>query len=165
MKELLCINGGRELNGEVNIGGAKNSLVAIIVASIITKSIVKLENVVPIDDTYTLIRILNKLNVITLYDDKSSLYIDAREIKNVNLDNEDVMMMRASYYFMGALLSLYKKVCIVGPGGCNFGDRPIDLHLYAFECLGVRCEEVKGRYTLCKKSKVKLADVIKNNYL
>ena len=63
MKEILCINGGKELSGEVNIGGAKNSLVAIIVASIVTKSVVRLENVIPIDDTYTLINILNKLNV------------------------------------------------------------------------------------------------------
>jgi len=125
MKERLCIKGGNVLQGEVSIGGAKNSLVALIPASIITKSIVKLENVKPIDDTYTLIKILNKLNVKVLYDDKDCLYIDAREIKNVKLDIEEIMQMRASYYFMGALLSLYNKVSVAGPGGCNFGERPI----------------------------------------
>lgn len=147
LREILCINGGNELSGEVSIGGAKNSLVAIIVASIITESVVKLENVIPIDDTYTLINILHKLNVTTLYDDKSCLYIDARKIKNIKLDSDDVMKMRASYYFMGALLSLCKKVNVIGPGGCDFGERPIDLHLYAFECLGVKCEINNGLYS------------------
>ena len=153
MKEILCINGGNELSGEVSIGGAKNSLVAIIAASIITKSVVKLENVIPIDDTYTLISILNKLNVSTLYDNKSCLYIDARKIKNVKLNIEEVMKMRASYYFMGSLLSLYKKVSVIGPGGCNFGERPIDLHLYAFECLGVKCNVEGNMYNFYKDNK------------
>lgn len=151
MREKLCINGGNVLSGEVSVGGAKNSLVALIPASIITKSIVKLINVKPIDDTYTLIKILDKLNVKTLYDDKDCLYIDSRNIKNVRLDNSEMMDMRASYYFMGALLSLYKKVEVIGPGGCNFGDRPIDLHLYAFECLGTKCEIVDGLYKFNKK--------------
>ena len=151
MKEILCINGGNGLHGEVEIGGAKNSLVALIPASIITKSIVKLCNVKPIDDTYTLIKILNVLNVKTLYDDKDCLYIDSRNIKNIRLDNSEMMDMRASYYFMGALLSLYKKVEVVGPGGCNFGSRPIDLHLFAFDCLGVKYTEDKLLYKFIRK--------------
>lgn len=153
MGEILCINGGNCLNGEVDIGGAKNSLVAIMVAAVITKSIVKLENVKPFDDTYNLIKILNRLNVKTLYDDKDCLYIDSRNIKNTRLDSKEVEEMRASYYFMGALLSLYKKVEIIGPGGCDFGGRPIDLHLYAFECLGVDCTEKNNLYKFFKKNK------------
>ena len=136
MKEILVVIGRRKLSGEVNIGGAKNSLVALIPASIVTRSIVKISNVKPIDDTYTLMKILSKLNVKTLYDNKDCLYIDARKIKNVKLDIKEVMQIRASYYFMGGLLSLYNKVSILGPGGCNFSERPIDLHLYAFKCLG-----------------------------
>ena len=139
MKEILCIKGGNILSGEISVGGAKNSLVALIPAAIITKSIVKLRNVKPIDDTYTLLKILEKLNVKTLYDDKDCLYIDARNVKNIRLDMEEVMKMRASYYFMGALLALYNNVSVGGPGGCDFGERPIDLHLYAFECLGYSC--------------------------
>lgn len=153
MKEILCINGGNILSGEVVIGGAKNSLVALIPASIITKSIVKLTNVKPIDDTYNLIRILNYLNVSTLYDNKSCLYIDARKVKNIKLDIKEMESMRASYYFMGALLALYNRVSVLGPGGCNFGQRPIDLHLYAFECLGVRCEEDGNLYNFFKGAK------------
>ena len=155
MKEILCIKGGNSLSGEVDIGGAKNSLVALIPAAIITRSIVKICNVKPIDDTYTLIKILEKLNVKTLYDDKDCIYIDARNIKNVSLNIEEVMQMRASYYFMGALLSLYNKVSVAGPGGCNFGDRPIDLHLGAFECLGFK-HECKGNvYNFYKDNKRK----------
>ena len=141
MKEILKVRGGIELTGEVSIGGAKNSLVALIPASIITKSIVKLENVMPIEDTYTLINILEKLNVSVLYDDKSILYIDARKIKNIKLDNEDMKKMRASYYFMGALLSLFNRIETIGPGGCNFGNRPIDLHLFSFSNLGFKYNE------------------------
>ena len=151
MKEILCIKGGKVLSGEVSIGGAKNSLVALIPAAIITKSVVKLENVMPIDDTYTLIHILHKLNVSTLYDNKSCLYIDARKIKNVKLDIEEMSKLRASYYFMGALLSLYKNVSVIGPGGCNFGKRPIDLHLFAFYNLGISSVEEDGLYIFDKK--------------
>lgn len=159
MKERLCIKGGNVLQGEVNIGGAKNSIVALMPASIITKSIVKLENIKPIDDTYTLIKILNKLNVKVLYDDKDCLYIDARKVKNIKLDIDEVMQMRASYYFMGALLALYNKVSVVGPGGCNFGERPIDLHLYAFNKLGIdySCEGCLYKF---KKNKVREKEIV-----
>ena len=150
MKEMLCINGGKILSGEVSVGGAKNSLVALIPASIITRSIVKLENVMPIDDTYTLINILHELNVYTLYDNKSCLYIDARKVKNVKLDSIYMSKMRASYYFMGALLSLFNNVSVLGPGGCDFGSRPIDLHLFAFESLGVSYKEENGVYSFSK---------------
>ena len=155
MKEILRIKGGNVLSGEVSIGGAKNSLVALIPASIITKSIVKIVNVKPIDDTYTLIKILEKLNVGVLYDDKDCMYIDARNVKNVKLDIDEIMQMRASYYFMGALLSLYNKASVMGPGGCNFGERPIDLHLYAFECLGIKYEVINNVYNFYKDGIIK----------
>lgn len=162
MKEILHVKGGNLLSGEVSIGGAKNSLVALIPASIITRSIVKLENIIPIDDTYTLINILHKLNVKTLYDDRSCLYIDARSVKNIKLDSEDVSKMRASYYFMGALLSLYNNVSVLFPGGCNFGSRPIDLHLFAFSNLGVDYKEENGVYHF-KKDKVRCKEFTFSN--
>lgn len=154
MKEILCIKGGNVLSGEVCIGGAKNSLVALIPAAIITKSVVKLENVKPIDDTYTLISILHKLNVSTLYDNKSCLYIDARKVKNIKLDMKEMTNMRASYYFMGALLSLFNNVDVLGPGGCDFGERPIDLHLFAFSNLGVSYSEKNGLYRFVKNKAI-----------
>ena len=136
MKELLHINGGKILSGEVRVGGAKNSAVALIPAAIITKSIVRLDNVPPIDDVYNLLSILNKIGVKTLYDNKSCLYIDARNVKKRLLDMEEIEKIRASYYFMGAFISLFNSVSIVEQGGCSFCGRPIDIHLDLFAKLG-----------------------------
>ena len=75
-------------------------------------------------------------------------------MQNVEIGEDYSKKLRASYYFMGALLALYKKVEIIGPGGCNFGDRPIDLHLYAFKCLGVNYDINEDLYRLTKNDKV-----------
>lgn len=155
MKEILKIKGGNILNGEVSIGGAKNSLVALIPASIVTKSVVKLENIKPIDDTYTLIKILEYLNVKVLYDDRSVMYIDARHVKNKKLVIPEMINIRASYYFIGALLSMYSNVSSLGPGGCNFGERPIDLHIKAFNDLGFECNKDNDLYSFNKKNRRK----------
>ena len=152
MKEWV-IDGGKELSGVIEVGGAKNSLVAILPACIVSKSIVKLSNVTPLFDTYVIIDILKKLNVRVIYDNKSKMIIDARNVKNCDLTSKEMTDIRASYYFMGALLSLYKNVSILGPGGCKFATRPIDLHLFAFECLGCKCEIEKGVYKF-KKDKI-----------
>ena len=92
------------------ISSAKNSAVALIPAAIITKSIVRLDNVPPIDDVYNLLSILNKIGVKTLYDNKSCLYIDARNVKKRLLDMEEIEKIRASYYFMGAFISLFNNI-------------------------------------------------------
>lgn len=138
------IRGNKTLTGTIEINGAKNSLLAILPATIITKSIVKLENVTPLKDTYVMIDILKRLNAKILYDNKSKMIIDARNIKNVNLDGEYMSDIRASYYFMGALLSLFNEARVMGPGGCKFATRPIDLHLYAFSKLGFSYEIKDG---------------------
>ena len=150
MKKWI-IHGNKQLSGNVKIEGAKNSLVAILPAAILTKSIVELENVTPISDTYVLIDILKKLNVEVIYDNESKMIIDARFVKNARLISEDMRKLRASYYFMGALLGLYKKVSIIGPGGCKFSSRPIDLHLKAFKQLGVVYKYNDEVYVLEKK--------------
>lgn len=153
MKEWI-ISGNKELSGTIEVGGAKNSLLAILPASIITRSIVSLENVTPMQDTYQIIKILKRLNIRVLYDNKSKMIIDSRNIKNIILDGDEVKNIRASYYFMGALLSLYKNVNVAGPGGCKFASRPIDLHLFAFSELGNKCVYDNGIYSF-DKGKVK----------
>lgn len=147
------IQGGKVLSGEVKIDGAKNSLVAILPASIITKSIVKLENVTPIDDTYVIIDILKSLNVKVCYDNKSKMIIDSRNIKYTSLIDKKMQKIRASYYFMGALLALYKKLEILGPGGCKFASRPIDLHLLGFKSLGFDYHYDNQVYSFFKNGK------------
>ena len=148
---LIC--GNKELSGKIKIDGAKNSLLAILIASIMSKDIVHLENVTPLKDTYAIIKILKKLNVRVLYDNKSKMIIDSRKIKNISLVCNEIEELRASYYFMGALLSIYKKVEISGPGGCEFATRPIDLHLKAFNDLGYSHRYQDKYYVLKKEGK------------
>lgn len=152
MKEwLIC--GNKILSGTVKINGAKNALLPILIASIITKSVVYLDNVSPLKDTYVVIRILKKLNVRVLYDNKSKMIIDSRNVKNTTLICDEMKELRASYYFMGALLSMYKEIKISGPGGCKFASRPIDLHLHAFEKLGFSYSINESIYTFKKVNK------------
>ena len=153
LKEWIVL-GSKQLSGSISVSGAKNSLLAILAGSIVTKSIVILENVTPLKDTYDMIGILKILNVRVIYDNKSKMIIDARNIKNIKLDSEEIKRIRASYYFMGALLSLFKDVSVIGPGGCNFASRPIDLHLFAFEKLGCKCVLKDDLYSF-NKGKIK----------
>ena len=147
------VSGGKKLSGIVKIDGAKNSLVAILPAAIVTRAIVKLENVTPIDDTYVIIDILKSLNVKVYYDNKSLMIIDSRNVKYIDLVDEKMQKIRASYYFMGALLSLYQKVTILGPGGCKFASRPIDLHISGFKSLGFDYDCNNQIYSFQKKEK------------
>ena len=102
--------------------------------------IVKLYDVPEIKDVEILKKLLGLLNISVRADD-DELTIDPTEIVNVDLLDEDVMKLRASYYFMGALLGRFKHVKMYSPGGCNLGPRPIDLHLKGFEALGARIRQ------------------------
>ena len=142
------------VGGTIKVSGSKNSLLAIIPACLVIKDVVTLTNVPPFTDTYDMISILKDLNVKVLYDGKDKMIIDSRNIKNIAVNSDSVKRIRASYYFMGALLSLYKNVEVALPGGCNFASRPIDLHLNAFSKLG--CEyQIKDNCYKFKKKKIK----------
>lgn len=137
MNDFIKIRGGNRLNGTVNISSSKNATVAILPAVVLASEIVKLYDVPNIEDINALVAILRKLNI--KVDQKAdNLTIDPTEIKNVILDGDEVRKLRASYYFMGALLGRFKHVKMLYPGGCNLGPRPIDLHLKGFESLGAR---------------------------
>ena len=154
MNDLIRIKGKRKLKGEVTVSSCKNSAVAILPAVVLASEIVKLYDVPEIEDVKVLIKLLNLLNIdVRVTDDE--LTIDPTNICNVDLLDEDVMKLRASYYFMGALLGRFKHVKMYSPGGCNLGPRPIDLHLKGFEALGatitqegniieITAEELKG---------------------
>ena len=135
MNDLIRIKGKRKLKGEVTVSSCKNSAVAILPAVVLASEIVKLYDVPEIEDVKVLIKLLNLLNIdVRVSDDE--LTIDPTNITNVDLLDEDVMKLRASYYFMGALLGRFRHVKMYSPGGCNLGPRPIDLHLKGFEALG-----------------------------
>lgn len=136
MEEQIRIVGGKLLKGQVHIDGSKNLVVSIIPASLLCKDKVILYNVPPISDVDYLIKILNRLNVKTIYKD-NTLTIDSSNIKYCDLLNDDIRSFRASYYFMGVILGMFGRLKIYHPGGCNFGKRPINYHLEAFKEMGV----------------------------
>ena len=151
--DVYKIKGGKTLSGVIKVGGSKNALLPIVAGSIICKDIVYLENVTPLEDTYSMIDILKHLNVRVFYDNKSRMIIDSRDIVNKTIGISYTQKLRASYYFMGALLSMYKKVCIGFPGGCKFSTRPIDLHLMAFKNLGIDYALNGNKYHFIKMKK------------
>ena len=140
MNELIKIRGNRLLNGEVTVSSCKNSAVAILPSVVLASEIVKLYGVPQIEDVKVLVKLLELLNV-KVSGEADELTIDPTNIASVDLLDEDVMKLRASYYFMGALLGRFKHVRMFSPGGCNLGPRPIDLHLKGFEALGANIKQ------------------------
>lgn len=146
MKRII-IEGNHTLSGKIKIGGAKNSVVALIPAAIMANGKVKISNVPNISDKDALLEILKLLNV----DVKRStgiIEIDANKLENKIIPESLSNKLRASYYFMGALLARFKKVEMYFPGGCNIGSRPIDLHLKGFETLGATITKENSKYLI-----------------
>ena len=143
----LIIEGKHILSGEIQISGAKNSAVALLPAAVLAKTKSVIYNVPEISDIKYLIDIMKLLNCKVEHKD-GTLYIDSSELENKPIPEELSVQMRASYYFMGALLAKFGKVEMSFPGGCNIGARPIDIHIKGFEQLGAKVEIVKNRYTI-----------------
>ena len=146
MKKLI-INGGNKLTGTINIGGAKNSVVALLPAAILCNTKCKIYNVPNISDVHKLEEMLELLGAKVEYKD-NEIKIDNTNLENKEITKEYASSIRASYYFMGALLSKYHKAKISYPGGCVIGSRPIDLHIKAFEKMGAKVEIDDTTYTL-----------------
>jgi len=142
MKKLI-INGGKKLSGKVTVSGAKNSTVALIPASILADSPVTLEGVPDIKDVYSLIAILEEMNVHTEFNG-TTLYIDPTDMVSIPMPSGKINSLRASYYFMGALLTKFGQGVVGLPGGCDLGPRPIDQHLKGFRALGAEVDNKMG---------------------
>lgn len=134
MKKLI-IQGGNRIAGEVTIGGAKNSTVALIPAAILADTPVQFDTVPDILDVHNLMIILESMNVKSSFT-HGVLDIDPTQIVEAELPSKAIKSLRASYYFMGALLGRFHRATLTFPGGDNIGPRPIDQHLKAFEALG-----------------------------
>lgn len=143
----IIIDGGYELEGTIKIGGDKNSVVALIPAAILSDEEVTIANVPEISDIDALEEILNFLNADVIRN-KDIIKINSKNIINKEIPESIAKKFRASYYFMGALLSKYKKVEIYFPGGCNIGSRPIDQHIKGFKALGATVIEDGNKYTI-----------------
>lgn len=142
--KTLKIDGGNILSGSVRISGAKNSVVALIPAAILSDEEVKITNVPNISDVKSLENILKYLNV-DFEKSKDELIINSNNMENKEIKRNMASKLRASYYFMGALIGKYKHAEICMPGGCTIGSRPIDLHLKGFRALGVNVEEKEDK--------------------
>lgn len=142
--EKYVILGGAKLSGEVEISGAKNSAVALIVAAIMVKGKCIIENVPKVSDTYVLVDIINQLGGCAHLSDDGVLETDCTELDSFEAPYEMVGKIRASSYLMGALLGRFHHAKVAPPGGCDFGVRPIDLHLKGFEALGATYEAKYG---------------------
>lgn len=145
--KVLKINGGKELTGTIHISGAKNASVALIPAAILADSEVTICNVPEITDTDALTEILQYLGA-SVKRASESILIDPSIIENKEIPRELSTKLRASYYFMAALLGKYKYVEMYFPGGCNIGARPIDQTLKSFEALGATVEEEDNKYKI-----------------
>ena len=145
--KIMEIEGGNELTGTIRISGAKNATVALIPAAILTDEEATICNIPEITDTEALCDILKELNV-GVKRASESIIINPSEMENKEISEKFSKKLRASYYFMGALLGKYKKAVMYFPGGCSIGARPIDLHLKGFEALGAKVTNDGNKYTV-----------------
>lgn len=134
--EKYVIRGGKPLVGDVNIGGAKNAAVAILPATILAGGKCLIENLPCISDVMASLQILSELGASIRMVSRSTYEIDTTHIDSTEVSNELSRQMRASYYFLGALLGRFGAGQVAMPGGCNLGPRPIDQHLKAFNAFG-----------------------------
>lgn len=146
MKQMK-IKGSNILKGTIKISGAKNSAVALIPASILSDDIVKIDNVPNISDINALNEILEFLGAKVKLED-GLMTIDTKSIENKEIPKEISSKLRASYYFMSALLGKYKHVEMYFPGGCKIGARPIDQTLKGFEILGAKVKEENNKFII-----------------
>ena len=134
--EKFVLNGGIPLRGEVSISGAKNAVVAILPATILAQDVCVIENIPNISDVYYMTKILEQLGARIKRLSKSTLEIDTKGVNSYVVSHDMTKHLRASYYFIGALLGRFHRAKVAMPGGCNFGVRPIDRHIKGFELLG-----------------------------
>lgn len=146
----IIINGNKVLSGEIEVSGAKNSVVALIPAAILCDEEVIIDNVPNISDIDALEEILIYLGV-DVKRGEHSISISSKNMKNDEIPCVLASKLRASYYFMGALLGKYRNVKMCFPGGCSIGKRPINLHLKGFEKLGAEVLENDGSFSISAK--------------
>lgn len=136
--DKYVIHGGKPLAGEVSIGGAKNAVGAILAATILSDGPCVIENIPNISDVEIMSQILDSLGADIQVINKKTLRIDTSNIKIPEVPYEQARRMRASYYCLGALLGKFNRAKVALPGGCDFGLRPIDMHLKGFQTLGAK---------------------------
>ena len=138
------IQGGKPLEGEVVISGAKNAAVGILPATLLVDGVCKIENVPDISDVRLLLEILSDMGAIIRRQSPNVLEIDCSHVHDMVAPMELVRRIRASYYLIGAQLGRFRHAQVALPGGCNFGPRPIDQHIKGFEAMGAEVRQDGG---------------------
>ena len=142
--EQFIMKGGNPLVGEVTISGAKNAALGILAASILTDEDVLIENLPDVRDINVFLEAVSEIGAMVDRIDRHTVRINAKGIHAIHVDDEYIRRIRASYYFIGALLGKYKSAQVPLPGGCNIGSRPIDQHLKGFRALGAEVKIERG---------------------
>ena len=142
--EQYVIKGGNPLYGEVEIGGAKNAALAILAAAIRTDETVTIDNLPNVRDINVLLQAIEEIGAHVERVDVHKVKINGSFIRGVNVDNEFIRKIRASYYLIGALLGKYRHAEVALPGGCDIGSRPIDLHMKGFRSMGAEVDIAHG---------------------
>ncbi len=142
--EQYVVKGGNPLYGEVEVGGAKNAALAILAAAIMTDETVTIDNLPNVRDINVLLQAIEEIGAKVERVDVHKVKINGSYIKDVNVDNEFIRKIRASYYLIGALLGKYKRAAVALPGGCDIGSRPIDLHIKGFRSMGATVDIAHG---------------------
>ncbi len=151
--EQYAIKGGNPLVGEIEIGGAKNAALPIIAASLMTDETVHIDNLPDVRDINVQLDALKSIGATVKRDNRHKATINASQLRSLCVNSEGIHKIRASYYFLGALLAKYKEAEVVLPGGCDIGCRAIDQHLKGFKALGA---EIVIEYGLIKAKAAKL---------
>ena len=142
--EQYIIKGGNPLVGDVTISGAKNAALGILAASIMTDEDVVIDNLPDVRDINVLLEAIQEIGARVDRIDRHTVKINGSNISEVSVDDEYIRRIRASYYFIGALLGKYKSAQVPLPGGCNIGSRPIDQHIKGFRALGAEVTIERG---------------------
>lgn len=145
--EQYAINGGNPLVGEVEIGGAKNAALPILAASLMTDETIRIENMPDVRDTNILLKAMQSIGAHVEQIDRHTVKINASLVHDLVVEGDSLKKIRASYYFLGALLGKYKKATVVLPGGCDIGCRAIDQHIKGFKALGATVKIAHGMIT------------------
>ena len=149
MDEVFIMRGGKALRGEVVIGGAKNAALGIVAGALLTEDRVIIENLPDVRDVNVMLEALKEIGADVQRIDAHTVAIEAKNLHIHSIDDEYIRKIRASYYFIGALLGKYHEATVPLPGGCAIGQRPIDQHLKGFRALGTKAE-IENGYLVAK---------------
>ena len=160
--EKLLIDGGRVLEGEVRVSGAKNAVLPILAATLLADGPMQVANVPHLQDVTTTMELLGRMGVSLTLDERMNIEVDTSSINELFAPYEVVKTMRASILVLGPLLARFGQAEVSLPGGCAIGSRPVNLHLHGLEAMGAEIE-VKGGYIHAQSRRLKGAHLVMDN--